>query len=249
MASEPDLSAETRRAHSGREHEPAATVRPDLARIIDHTLLRPDATREELRRLCAEAVTHGFFAVCVNGASVAPAREQLRGTTVVVCTVVGFPLGAGTARAKASEAADAVANGADEIDMVINLGALRDREYTCVFNEVAQVVGAVEGRAVKVILETGALGREDKIAACALAKAAGAHFVKTSTGFGPGGASCDDVALLRAIVGPGFGVKASGGIRTAQDADALVAAGATRLGTSASVAIVTEGANGAGGGP
>jgi deoxyribose-phosphate aldolase len=224
----------------------SAKPRPDLARIIDHTLLKPDTTRDDLRKLCNEAVTFGFFSVCVNSVNVPFVREQLRGSTVAVCAVVGFPLGAMSPAAKAFETTEAIRNGADEIDMVINVGALKSRDYALVLDDIARVVGAAQGKIVKVILETGGLTRDEKVIGCALSKAAGAHFVKTSTGFGPGGATVEDIALMRAIVGPELGVKASGGVRTAADADRMVAAGANRIGASASVAIVTGGAGATG---
>ena len=220
--------------------------RPDLARLIDHTLLKPEATREDLRKLCSEAAAWHFFSVCVNSANVPFVREQLRGSTVAVCAVVGFPLGAMTPNAKAFETAEAVRAGADEIDMVINVGALRSKDYALVLDDIARVVGAAPGRVVKVILETSMLSRDEKVVACALSKAAGASFVKTSTGFGGGGATADDIALMRATVGPELGVKASGGVRTAGDADRMVAAGATRVGASSSVAIVSGGAGASG---
>lgn len=216
--------------------------RPDLARVIDHTLLKPEATREDLRKLCSEAMTHNFFSVCVNSANVPFVREQLQGSSVKVCAVVGFPLGAMSPTAKAFETTEAVRQGADEIDMVINVGALKSRDYALVLDDIARVVGAAQGRTVKVILETGGLDRDEKMIACVLSKAASAQYVKTSTGFGPGGATVEDIALMRSVVGPDIGVKASGGVRTANDADALIAAGATRLGASSSVAIVTGGA-------
>lgn len=220
--------------------------RPDLARIIDHTLLRPDATRDDLRKLCSEAMAFHFFSVCVNSANVPFARKQLEGSTVAVCAVVGFPLGAMTPNAKAFETTEAIRAGADEIDMVVNVGALKSKDYALVLDDIARVVGAAGDRVVKVILETGMLTRDEKLIACALSKAAGATFVKTSTGFGAGGATAEDIALMRATVGPELGVKASGGVRTAADADAMVAAGATRLGASSSVAIVSGGTGAAG---
>jgi deoxyribose-phosphate aldolase len=220
--------------------------RPDLARIIDHTLLKPEATRDDLRKLCSEAAAWHFFSVCVNSANVPYAREQLRGSTVAVCAVVGFPLGAMTPNAKAFETTEAIRAGADEIDMVINVGALRSKDYSLVLDDIGRVVGAAQGKIVKVILETSMLTRDEKLIACALSKAAGAHFVKTSTGFGGGGATVEDIALMRATVGPELGVKASGGVRTANDADRMVAAGATRVGASSSVAIVS-GREGSGG--
>lgn len=220
--------------------------RPDLARIIDHTLLKPDATRDDLRKICSEAMAWHFFSVCVNSVNVPFCRDQLRGSTVAVCAVVGFPLGAMTPNAKAFETTEAIRAGADEIDMVLNVGALRSRDYALVLDDIAKVVGAAQGRVVKVILETGMLTRDEKVVACALSKAAGASFVKTSTGFGAGGATVEDIALMRAVVGDELGVKASGGVRTAADADAMVAAGATRVGASSSVAIVSGGVGKAG---
>jgi deoxyribose-phosphate aldolase len=220
--------------------------RPDLGRIIDHTLLKPDATRDDLRKICSEAVAWHFFSVCVNSVNVPFCREQLRGSSVAVCAVVGFPLGAMTPNAKAFETTEAIRAGADEIDMVLNVGALRSRDYALVLDDIAKVVGAAQGRVVKVILETGMLTRDEKVIACALSKAAGASFVKTSTGFGAGGATVEDIALMRAVVGDELGVKASGGVRTAADADAMVAAGATRVGASSSVAIVSGGVGKAG---
>ena len=215
--------------------------RPDLGRIIDHTLLKPEATRDDLRKLCSEAMAWHFFSVCVNSVNVPYVREQLRGSTVAVCAVVGFPLGAMSPNAKAFETAEAIRAGADEIDMVINVGALRSRDYALVLDDIARVVGAAQGKVVKVILETSMLTRDEKVVACALSKAAGATFVKTSTGFGGGGATAEDIALMREVVGPELGVKASGGVRTAGDGDRMVAAGATRLGASSSVAIVSGG--------
>lgn len=214
-------------------------VRQDLARMIDHTLLKADATTDELARLCEEARTYGFASVCVNAANVAFCKRHLAGSGVMTVAVVGFPLGASPGTAKAFEAREAVRSGADEIDMVLNIGALKSRDYATVHQDMAKVVEAVRPRPVKVILETGALDDEQKVIGCALAKAAGAAFVKTSTGFGPGGATAQDIALMRRVVGAELGVKASGGVRTTEGADALIAAGATRIGASASVAIVT----------
>jgi deoxyribose-phosphate aldolase len=211
-----------------------------IARFIDHTLLKPEATAADVTKLCDEAIKHGFFSVCVNATHVQHAASLLDGSPVKVCAVVGFPLGASTPAAKAFEASDAVAHGAHEIDMVLNIGALRARDYALVAQDIRAVVAAVPGALVKVILETGALTHEQKIIACALARSQGAHFVKTSTGFGPGGATADDIALMRAIVGDTTGVKASGGIRDRATALAMIQAGASRLGCSASVAIVTD---------
>jgi deoxyribose-phosphate aldolase len=212
----------------------------ELARLIDHTLLKPEATEAQIRTLCAEARQYQFAAVCVNPSWVSLCAELVSGSDVRVCTVIGFPLGATTTVVKVVEARDAIANGATEIDMVINIGALKSGNDDLVRRDIGEVVMAAQGKAlVKVILETALLTREEKIKACLFAKQAGADFVKTSTGFGPGGATIEDVALLRETVGKQMGVKASGGIRDRAAAVAMVAAGATRLGTSASVAIVT----------
>ena len=209
--------------------------------MIDHTLLKPDATEAELVQLCNEAVEHGFIAVCVNGANVQMVRQRLQGTDIKVAAVVGFPLGATIPQAKAFETRELVQLGAQEIDMVINIGALKSGDHRTVFEDIRAVVVAAEPAEVKVILETVKLNRDEKVVACAMAKAAGAAFVKTSTGFGGGGATLDDVALMRAAVGPNMGVKASGGVRDRKTALAMIDAGATRIGASASVAIVTEG--------
>jgi deoxyribose-phosphate aldolase len=214
-------------------------VRQDLAGLIDHTLLRPDATKEDLKKLCEEAKKYGFASVCVNSANVRIVKDALRGSNVMAVAVVGFPLGAMTTTAKAFETREAARLGADEIDMVINIGALKSRDYALVEDDIRAVVQAARPRPVKVILETGALTTEEKVIGCALSRAAGAAFVKTSTGFGPGGATIEDIALMRRIVGAELGVKASGGVRTTEDADKMVAAGATRIGASASVAIVS----------
>ena len=214
-------------------------VAKDLAGMIDHTLLKADATAEDLRKLCEEARTYGFATVCLNSSNVRRAKTLLAGSAVKVVAVVGFPLGAMAPSAKAFEARDAVRAGADEIDMVINLGALKSRDYETVLCDIEKVVEAACGRPVKVILETGALTDDEKVAGCTLAKLGGAAFVKTSTGFGPGGATTEDIGLMRRVVGEEMGVKASGGVRTREDADKMVRAGADRIGASASVAIVT----------
>ena len=216
-------------------------VSADLAKLIDHTLLKPEATRDEVAKLCEEARAHRFASVCVNTTWVPLCKALLAGTDVMVCAVVGFPLGAMTPTAKAYEAREAMRQGAREIDMVINLGALKSRDYETVFEDICRVVKACAPARVKVILETSALDTEQKIIGCTLSKLAGAAFVKTSTGFGKGGATVDDVALMRRIVGPDVGVKASGGVRTAEDVVKMAQAGANRIGASASVAIVTEG--------
>ncbi len=211
----------------------------DMAKLIDHTLLKSDATRDEVKKLCEEARRHGFASVCVNSTWVPVAKSLLSGSGVMVCAVVGFPLGAMTPTAKAYEAREAVRQGASEIDMVLNIGALKSRDYETVFEDICRVVKAAHPAKVKVILETGALTTEEKIVGCSLSKLAGAAFVKTSTGFGKGGATVEDIALMRKIVGAEMGVKASGGIRTREDADKMAQAGASRIGASASVAIVT----------
>jgi deoxyribose-phosphate aldolase len=210
----------------------------DLAPYIDHTLLKPDATRDDLIKLCDEARKYGFAGVCVNLSNVALVKRLLEGSEVKPIAVVDFPLGAAMTSAKVFETREAIRAGAAEIDMVINIGALKAKNYGYVECDIREVVQAAQ-RPVKVILETGALTRDEKVIACALAKAAGAAFVKTSTGFGPGGATAEDVALMRAVVDDDVGVKASGGVRTTADAQKMIEAGANRLGTSASVAIVT----------
>lgn len=210
-----------------------------FASMIDHTLLKANATQEEIGKLCEEAKKYGFASVCVNPAYVPLASKLLRGSNVKVCTVIGFPLGSTTPTVKAIEARDAIANGADEIDMVINIGALKSGNHTLVLDDIKAVRQATRGKILKVILETAYLTKEEKIIACKLSKEAGADFVKTSTGFGPHGATVEDVKLMREVVGPDMGVKASGGIRDCKTAAEMVKAGATRLGTSASVAIVS----------
>ena len=210
-----------------------------LASLIDHTLLKPDATREEVEQLCREAAQFCFASVCVNPNWVSLCRELLRGSGVKVCTVIGFPLGAHLPDIKAYETKRAIEQGAEEVDMVINIGALKSRDYALVEQDIRGVVAAAGGRAlVKVILETALLTRDEKVMGSTLAKAAGADFVKTSTGFAGGGATVEDVQLMRETVGPEMGVKASGGVRTKEDAEKMVAAGATRLGASAGVKIV-----------
>jgi len=212
----------------------------DLAKFIDHTLLKPDATRSQIERLCDEARQFRFASVCVNPTWVALCSERLQGTEVAVCTVVGFPLGANTPETKAFETRQAVQQGATEIDMVINIGRLKSAEYDTVRDDIAAVVQAAGPAAhVKVIIETCYLTDEEKIRACILAMEAKAHFVKTSTGFGPKGATPADVALMRRVVGPTMGVKAAGGIRGKETARQMIEAGATRLGASASVKIVS----------
>lgn len=210
-----------------------------LASLIDHTLLKPDATRAEIEQLCREAAQFCFASVCVNPNWVPICRDLLRDSGVKVCTVIGFPFGAHLPDVKSYETRRAVEQGAQEVDMVINIGALKSKDYALVEQDIRGVVQSV-GRdtIVKVILETSLLTREEKIMGSTLAKAAGADYVKTSTGYAGGGATVEDVALMRETVGPEIGVKASGGIRTKQDVEAMVAAGATRIGASAGVKIV-----------
>ncbi|EOH98327.1 deoxyribose-phosphate aldolase [Enterococcus haemoperoxidus ATCC BAA-382] len=214
--------------------------------MIDHTILKADAKEEDVLRIIEEAKKYEFFSVCINPCWVALAKEHLAGTSVDVCTVIGFPLGANTSEVKAYEATDAINNGATEVDMVINVGALKSKQYKKVLKDIQAVVDAAKGKAlVKVIIETALLTDEEKIKVCELAKEAGADFVKTSTGFSTGGATVADVKLMRETVGPDMGVKASGGIHNEAEAQAMIEAGATRIGTSAGVAIM-EGATGAG---
>ena len=216
-------------------------VPADMAKLIDHTLLKPEASREEVVKLCEEARKHRFASVCVNTTWVPLCKAMLANTGVMVCAVVGFPLGAMTPAAKAYEAREAVRQGAREIDMVINIGALKSKDYETVFEDICRVVKASAPAGVKVILETSSLTHDEKVIGCALSKLAGAAFVKTSTGFAKGGATVEDVALMRQLVGSDVGVKASGGVRTAEDVVKMAAAGANRIGASASVAIVTGG--------
>jgi deoxyribose-phosphate aldolase len=214
---------------------------PGLARMIDHTLLKPDATQKEIEKLCAEAKQYGFASVCINPSNVKLCASLLRDTDVKVCTVIGFPLGATSSAAKAFETDRAIKDGAREVDMVINIGMLKSGEYEYVEGDILSVVSAAHsfGVLTKVIIETGLLTDEEKVKACMLAKHAGADFVKTSTGFVKGGATAGDIALMRKVVGPELGVKASGGVRSQEDALTLIASGADRIGASASVKIVT----------
>jgi deoxyribose-phosphate aldolase len=213
----------------------------DLARYIDHTLLKMEVTEEDVVQLCEEARRYGFATVCVRPKHVALCARVLAGVPSKPIAVVGFPSGTEPTAAKVAEAREALRDGAAEIDMVLHVGQLKAKNYAYVESDIRQVVEGARPSAVKVILEMGALTRDEKVIGCALAKAAGAAFVKTSTGFGPGGATVEDVALMRQIVGVDMGVKASGGVRTAADARRMLQAGANRLGTSASVAIVTAG--------
>jgi deoxyribose-phosphate aldolase len=210
-----------------------------LASLIDHTLLKPDANRADIEKICQEAAQNHFASVCVNPVWVPLCHDLLKGSGVKVCTVIGFPSGAHAPDVKAYETRRAVEQGAEEVDMVINVGAMKSKDYALVEQDIRGVVQAASpGALVKVILETSLLTREEKIMGCTLAKAAGADFVKTSTGFAGGGATVEDIELMRETVGPEMGVKASGGVRTKEDAEALVKAGATRIGASAGVKIV-----------
>ena len=206
--------------------------------MIDHTILKPDATKAMVQKIIDEAIEYQFASVCVNPCHVAYCASQLQDSNVKVCTVIGFPLGATTSAAKAFETSEAIKNGADEVDMVINIGALKDGNQDLVFNDIQAVVKAAQGKTVKVIIETCLLNDEEIITACKLAKKAQANFVKTSTGFSSGGAKAKDVALMKATVKDELEVKASGGIKTKADLQAMVEAGASRIGTSAGVALV-----------
>ncbi|MFD6439201.1 deoxyribose-phosphate aldolase [Peribacillus sp. NPDC060186] len=211
----------------------------NVAGLIDHTLLKADATKEQIKVLCEEAREYKFASVCVNPTWVKYASELLEGSEVKVCTVIGFPLGASTPETKAFETKDAISNGAQEVDMVINIGALKDKDNELVERDIRAVVAASTGKALsKVIIETSLLTEEEKVRACELAVKAGTDFVKTSTGFSTGGATVEDVALMRKTVGPDIGVKASGGVRNTSDAQKVIEAGATRIGASAGVSIL-----------
>ena len=210
----------------------------NLAKVIDHTLLKPTATREQIETLCREAAEHGFCSVCVNPYWVALAAQLLKGTGVKTCTVIGFPLGANTTAVKVFEAKNALENGADELDMVINIGALKSKDYDTVLQDIRALRDLGDNFVLKVIIETSELTDEEKVKACELAAEAKADFVKTSTGFAGGGATVHDVALMKKSIPAGMQVKASGGVRTREDAEAMLAAGATRLGASSGIKIV-----------
>lgn len=213
----------------------------DIYKMIDHTLLKQDATSEEIKKLCKEALEYNFASVCVNPTNVELAAKILNGSLVKVCTVIGFPLGTNTTKIKVLEAKDAVENGATEVDMVINIGRLKDKDYDYVKKDIEAVVNEVKGKAlIKVIIETCLLTDEEKVIACKLASEAKADFVKTSTGFSTGGATPFDVKLMRETVGENMGVKASGGVRTSEYAKELIKNGANRIGASASIKICTE---------
>ncbi|MCM1259690.1 MAG: deoxyribose-phosphate aldolase [Prevotella sp.] len=209
-----------------------------INKFIDHTLLKASATDQDIQKLCSEAIQYDFKSVCVNPAYVNLASKLLENTDVLVCTVIGFPLGANTKEIKALEAMDAIRNGADEIDMVINIGKAKAHDYAYIEEEIKMVVAASAGKTTKVIIETCYLTDEEKVACCLAAKNAHATFVKTSTGFGTGGATPEDIHLMREAVGPEMGVKASGGVRTLQDLEVMVENGATRIGASSGVAIM-----------
>ena len=210
-----------------------------IANIIDHTVLKATATKEDVVNVCNEAKENNFFSVCINPTHIELVKKELEGSNVKVCTVIGFPLGANTPEVKAFETKDAIAKGADEVDMVINIGALKDKNYDLVERDIKAVVDAADKKAlVKVIIETCYLTDDEKKIACELAVKAGTDYVKTSTGFGTGGSTPEDIKLMRDTVGPEIGVKASGGVRSIKDADAVVNAGASRIGASSSVAIV-----------
>lgn len=211
----------------------------NINKLIDHTALKPNTNKESILKLIAEAKTYDFASVCVNPCWVALAHQELKNTDIKVCTVIGFPLGANTTEVKVFETKDAIEKGAQEIDMVINIAMLKDKEYDYVENEIHQIVEAAKDKAiVKVIIETCLLTDEEKIKACELSQKAGADFVKTSTGFSTGGATVHDIALMRKIVGAEMGVKASGGVHTHEEALAMVEAGATRIGASAGVKLL-----------
>ncbi len=229
-------------AGSGDWQPPKVTEAATLARMIDHTLLKPDAGEDQLRVLCDEGLQFEFASVCVHPTWVPLCAEILAGSHVKVCSVIGFPLGTTLPAVKAYEVEQVAALGAQEVDMVLSVGRLRDGDYRTVAMDIGAVVDAARehGLLLKVIIETGLLSDEQKVAACVIAQAAGADFVKTSTGFSGGGATVEDIALMRRVVGAGMGVKASGGVRTAADALAMIAAGANRIGASSGVQIVAE---------
>lgn len=213
-----------------------------LNKYIDHTLLKADATQESIKELCRQAKEYDFMSVCINSSNIELAKEELKGTDVKICTVIGFPLGATTTESKVFETTDAIEKGADEVDMVLNIGALKSKNFDIVLRDISEVAKAArnKGKILKVILETCLLEKDEIIKACQLSKEAGADFVKTSTGFSTGGAKEEDVALMRKTVGDLMGVKASGGIRTLEKARLMIENGATRLGVSAGVQIMEE---------
>ena len=210
----------------------------NLAKVIDHTLLKPTASLADIEKLCREALEYGFYSVCVNPCWVSAAHALLKDSDVKTCTVIGFPLGANTTQAKVFEAKNALENGADELDMVINIGAPKGKDYQTVSQDIRQIRGLGDGFILKVIIETSELTDEEKVKACQLAAEAGADFVKTSTGFSSGGATVKDVALMKKSIPAAMQVKASGGVRTRADAEAMLAAGASRLGASSGIKII-----------
>lgn len=212
----------------------------DLAKMIDHTLLKPNVSIKDIEKLCNEAKEFGFYSVCVNPYYVPFVKEFLSGTNVKICTVIGFPLGANSIKVKVYEVREALSFGADEFDMVINIGALKDKKREYLMNEIKEIVEAAEGKIVKVIIETCYLDDDEKVWATEIIKEGGAHFVKTSTGFGPSGATETDVRLLKRIAGDRLKVKAAGGIRTLEQAIKMIEAGADRIGTSSGVSIINE---------
>jgi deoxyribose-phosphate aldolase len=212
----------------------------ELAKYFDHTILKPAATVADVESICQEAIFYGFFSVCINPVHVKIVSDLLSAAEVKVCAVIGFPLGANTSDMKAWETKQAILDGADEIDMVINVGALKDKDYDCVENDIKAVVNVASGKIVKVIIETCLLEKSEIVEVCKIAKKAGAHFVKTSTGFAGGGANPEDVSLMKKTVGGDLQVKASGGIKSLADSEKLIAAGADRLGASAGVSIMKE---------
>lgn len=215
-------------------------MRQNIANMIDHTVLKAFSSKEDVIKVCKEAKEHGFFSVCINPTHIELAKQELEGSNVKVCTVIGFPLGANTSEVKAFETKDSIVKGAHEVDMVINIGALKDKNYDLVYKDIKAVVDAANKEAlVKVIIETCYLTDEEKKIACELSVKAGADYVKTSTGFGTGGSTPEDIKLMRDVVGPNVGVKASGGVRTTEDAIKVIDAGASRIGASASISIAT----------
>jgi len=215
-------------------------MKQNIANMIDHTVLKAFSSKEDVIKVCKEAKEHGFFSVCINPTHIELAKQELQGSKVKVCTVIGFPLGANTSEVKAFETKDSIAKGAHEVDMVINIGALKDKNYDLVYKDIKAVVDAANKEAlVKVIIETCYLTDEEKKIACELSVKAGADYVKTSTGFGTGGSTPEDIKLMRDVVGPNVGVKASGGVRTTEDAIKVIDAGASRIGASASISIAT----------
>ncbi|KGK86132.1 deoxyribose-phosphate aldolase [Clostridium sp. HMP27] len=212
-----------------------------LARMIDHTVLKADTKEEKIEEICKEALQYNFASVCINPCNIEFAAKLLKGSEVKVCTVIGFPLGANTTATKAFETKDAIEKGASEVDMVINIGKLKDKDYDYVKKDIEAVVKEAKGKALtKVIIETCLLTDEEKIMACKLSKEAGSDFVKTSTGFSTGGATVSDIKIMREAVGENLGVKASGGVRTYEDSIAIINAGATRIGASASIDIINK---------